>query len=390
MGTPPNSTLLRSLQFGSLAEYLKLTGWEQAESPNRWLVFKGSKGIAGDLLEIVLPADPRVPDVKRYVASAVDVLSAVENLSTELVVEKVKSYDRDVLKMREPETGDEDSITLKLAATQVFELKNLFGYSACSEQEPKPHFNTLSGIGKKITERYRFCHTFSGSFGFTIASPPIGKPTIYTQATQPSLVPDLVEEKEILLLPFSRRVMERVVRGLLFTQQATNSRDVSILVDHYGSGFNSKMCAAIVSMSKGKMIPLEYRVLWSPKVSPSDDVMDSGAIRLNEVSYQYLEEAEHILSALEPNAVVVQGLVRGLRAKDDPLEAGSARSVAIRWINRPRGERPVDIIVPLNREDYLLASEAHLHWKTVEVTGFAEKVGYIWRLSDPHDFKVLR
>jgi hypothetical protein len=390
MGTSPNSTLLRSLQFGSLVEYLKLTGWKRVESPNRWLVFKGSKGIDGNLLEIVLPSDPRTPDIGYYVASAIDVLSAIEDLSPELVVERVKFYDRDILKMRNLETGHEDSIALKLAAKQVSELKNLIGYSACSEQEPKPHFNTLLGVGRKMTERYRFGHTFSGSFGFTIESPPVGKPTVYAQLTQPSLVPDMVEEQEISLLPFGRRVMERVVRGLLFTQEATKERDVSVLVDHYGSGFNSKMCASIVRMSKGKVLPLEYRVQWSPKIDPSSDVIDPGMIRLHEVSYQFLEEAEQILSNLEPEVVVVQGLVTSLRAKDDPLEAGSARSVVIRWINRPMGERPVGIIVPLDREDYLVASDAHINWQTVQVIGVAQKIGSIWRLSDPQSFRVIR
>ncbi len=390
MGISPNSALLRSLQFGSLVEYLKLTGWEQVESPNRWFVFKGSRDIDGNPLEIVLPSDPRTSDIGYYVASAVDVLSAIKGLSPDLVVERVKFYDRDVLKMRNLETGDEDSIALKLAAKQVLELKNLIGYSACSEQKPKPHFNTLLGVGKKTTERYRFGHTFSGSFGFTIESPPIGKPTIYTQVTQPSLVPDMVEEQEILLLPFGRRVMERVVRGLLFTQEATKKRDVSALVDHYGSGFNSKMCVSIVRMSKGKTLPLEYKVQWSPKIEPSTDVVTPEGIRLNEVSYQYLEEAEHILSHLEPEVVVVQGLVTSLRSKDDPLESGSARSIVIKWINRLVGERPVGILVPLGREEYRVANKAHMNWQTVEVTGVAQKVGNTWRLSDPHNFRIIR
>ena len=63
MGISPNSALLRSLQFGSLVEYLKLTGWEQVESPNRWFVFKGSRDIDGNPLEIVLPSDPRTSDI---------------------------------------------------------------------------------------------------------------------------------------------------------------------------------------------------------------------------------------------------------------------------------------------------------------------------------------
>ncbi len=390
MGTPLTGTLIRPLEFGSLVEYLTLTGWERVELPPRWLVFRGSTDIDGNPLELVLPADPRVPDIGYYLSGAVDILSAVENLPPQLVAERVKFYDRDVLKMRNLETGDEDSITLKLAAKQVSELKGLIGYAACSDQDPRPHFDNLLNIGKKVIERYRFGHTFSGSFGFTIESPPIGKPTIYTQAMQPPLDPDWAEEQEIMLLPFVRRVMERVVRGLLFTQDATRQSDVSILVDRYGTGFNSKMCASIVRMSKPKALPLEYRVQWSPKIEPSSDVIDPGTIRLSAVSYEYLEQAEQILRTLEPKVVDVQGLVTSLRSQDDPLEVGSARSIVMKWINRPMGERPVGIIVPLNRDDYLSASEAHINWQTVQVTGIAQKVGNTWRLSDPRGFRILR
>lgn len=390
MGTSLNGTLIRPLEFRSLVEYLTLTGWERVELPPRWLVFRGSTDIEGNPLEIVLPSDPSVPDLRYYLAGAVDILSAVENLPPRLVAERVKFYDRDVLRMRNLETGDEDSITLKLAAEQVSDLRSLVAYAACSEQDPRPHFNYLLSIGKRTTERYRFGHTFSGSFGFTVESPPIGKPTVYPQVTQPPLVPDLVEEQEIILLPFVRRVMERVVRGLLFTQDATRHGDVSMLVDRYGSGFNSKMCASIVRMSKPKALPLEYRVQWSPKIKPSSDVIDPGTIRLSAVSYGYLEQAEQILRTLEPEVVVVQGLVTSLRSQDDPLEVGSARSIVMKWINRPMGERPVGIIVPLGRDDYLSASEAHIHWQTVQVTGIAQKVGNTWRLSDPRDFRILR
>jgi hypothetical protein len=391
MGISPNSILLHNFHVEDLMSYLRLTGWEPAKpAGDRWLVFEGIGDIKDKPLEIVLPQDTHAPDIRTYLANAVNILAAVTEEPPETITRRIRLHDRDVLNVRNLETDEQDSIALKLASKQVSELKSLVGYSACSEQDPKPHFDTLLGIGKRITERYRFGHTFSGSFGFTVESPPIGRPIIYRRATQDSLIPEIVEEEIVSLLPFGRRVMERIVRGLLATQRATRERDVSILVNEYPSGFNSKMCAAVLKMSRDKALPLEYTVLWSPKIESLDDIRTPGAIRLSGTSYQYLEEAEHRLREIEPEIVTVRGLVTSLRSRDDPLEVGTVRSVVINWINRPHGERPVGVIVSLGREDYILAHKAHLNWSTVEVTGAVQKVGSSWRLSEPHNFRVVR
>jgi hypothetical protein len=293
MGVSPNSILIHRFQLQDLASYLQLIGWELHEPPaGRWLVFVGASDINGEPLEIVLPREPNVPDVNVYLANAVDILSVVAQEPSEVTTRRIRFHNRDVLNVRNIETGEQDSIALRLASKQVSELKNLVAYSACSEHDPRPHFDTLLGIGRRMIERYRFGHTFPGSFGFTIESPPIGKPTIYTRSPQGAPVPEqipLIPEEELPRIPpFGRRVMERIVRGLNATQQATRERDVSVLVNSYPSGFNSRMCAAVVQMAKGKVLPLEYTVLWSPKIAPGDDIADPGTIRLNEASYLYL------------------------------------------------------------------------------------------------------
>ena len=386
METLPNSTLLRGLRFENLIAYLELTDWKFSETSNeRWLVFEGASDIEGKPLEIVLPRDSSAPDLKIYLASAVNLLSAVTDDLPENVVKKIKYYDRDVLSVRILETGEEDSITLRLAAKQVSQLRQLVAFAANSEQEPRPHFNTQWAIAKRIIERYRFGHTFPGSFGFTVESPIIGQPTIVEQHP---LLPDV---EKLVISPLERRVMERIVRGLLITQQATAEQDIQTLVKGYENGFNANMCEAVVRMSRGKTLPLEYTVLWSPKMGPSPDIDRPGTIRLRERSYQYLEDASRELRELEPEYVTIRGRVTDLSSRGNPLEAtGIPRSVAITWTNRPGKKRPVRVIVsPLKREDYFAAIDAHSKWNTVEVTGIIQRVGYIWRLSEPHDFKVV-
>jgi hypothetical protein len=380
-----NSTLVRNLPYRHLVEYLPLLGWEMTVLGDRWLVFAGSSDVDGNPLEIVLPQNPQVSDIAFHLTNAVTILADVTGDSPENVAQKVRLYDRDVLKMRNLETGDQDSITLQFASKQVFELKNLVGYGACSEHDPKPHFEAMLPVGHQATRRYRFGHTFSGSFGFTVESSPLERPTIL-RATQKSLMPDDVEEEEFFLAPFDRRVMERIVRGLLATQRATNMHDVIPLVEEYSGGFNSKMCRAVVDMSMDKTT-LEYTVLWSPKIAP--EVSIDEPIKLGVTSYQYLEEAAAILGEVEPNWVTVQGMVTRLQAHGDPMELSSSRAVIIKWTNR-EGGKIVNILVPLEKDDYVVADEAHMHWQTVEITGIAEKVGTQWRLREAHNLKILR
>lgn len=146
----PSSVLLHNLPVENVVAYLGLIGWKASEASGRWLVFEGSADVDGEPLQIVLPLDSQARDLRAHLANAVSLLSDMTEESPEEVVRRVKFYDRDVLRMRNLETGEQDSITLKLAYEQVSELKNLVAYAACSEQNPKPHFNTLSRIGQRI------------------------------------------------------------------------------------------------------------------------------------------------------------------------------------------------------------------------------------------------
>lgn len=392
MSISPNSTLLRNCRIEDLIAYLKLTNWKLADSSNdRWLIFKGASDINGDPLEIVLPANPNARDTSVYLASAINLLSALSEDYPESIIKKISLYDSDVLSVRNVETDSNDSIILDLAYNQVKQLRQLIAYSACSEQDPRPNFTAANLlIAKRMVKHYHFGHTFSGSFGFTIKSQIIRQSYKYQQLP---LFPPNPSDEEVVMLPIERRVMERIIRGLLAVKQATKDKDLQQLIQQYPGGLNSNMCKALVYMSRSKSAPLEYSILWSPKVAPSDDVRNSESIILTETSYQYLEEASHKLSVLKPEQVTVRGQIISLSSKDNPQQIDfgdpQSRSTVIKWKDRPGQKRPTNVVVFLAKEDYLAAIEAHKNWSTVEISGAIQKVGSVWRLSTPHDFKII-
>ena len=381
----PSSPILKGVFYEDLLEYLHNTGWQLVPSiNNKWIVFEGASDIEGNPLEIVLPQDPHIVDIQVHIANAINTLCAVADAPLEVTVAKIKYHNQDVLRVRNPETGETDALSLKIAAQQVFELKQLVAYSACSEDEPKPYFmNSQLPSARSMVEKYRFGHTFRGSFGFTIETPRISKQRF---GVQKSLIPNMVNDQEYV--PLARRVMERIVRGLLVTQEATETRDVQKIVREYKRAFNSNMCRAIVNMSIGKKQPLEYTIAWSSVMPPSDETLrDPGVIRLDYHSYEYLAHAAEILSELEPEEVTITGLVTDLSARDNPLGLDTSRSIIIRWHDKSKGTIH-KVYVVLEKEDYLKAIKAHQEWRPVTITGTLQRVKRNWKIINYHDFRT--
>jgi hypothetical protein len=365
--------------------YLSFTGWKQVPARNQWYVFQGGRDANDEPLEIVLPRNPEARDLRFYLENAVGLLAALKDEPEEEIIRRIVFFDRDVLSVRNLETGEYNSITLKLAARQVYDLRNLVNFSACSEYEPKPYF--LQGqlsIARQMIEHYRFGHTFEGSFGFTIESQIVRMPSEHYQLNLFS------ESPPALTMPVERRVMERIIRGLEVTHQATRRQEPQLLIREYASGFNSNMCSAIVKMSQGKKSPLEYSILWSVKLNPAEDIERIAPIRLSETSYDYLEYAAEELKKLEPEFVTVIGKVVGLSSRENPLESSTniKRSVVVR--GRYRSDmKPIDVIIELGRDDYIVANDAHLSWKTVEVSGILSRSGNAWRLTEVSNLRIL-
>ena len=227
MDLRPDSNLLQNFPIDSLIAYLNLTGWRRVAVNKRWFVFEGSKDIHGDALEVVLPRLSEASDLNLYVANAVNLLSALSNESPEVTARRIRHYDSDVLTVRNLETGERNSITLRLAQRQVSRLKQLVAYSACSEREPKPYFIMQSGIADRMVEHYRFGHTFAGSFGYTIESPLIHESDVFRSKFQDRLFElEAYTDEEVVVTPLERRVMERVVRGLRYTEQARSEHSI--------------------------------------------------------------------------------------------------------------------------------------------------------------------
>ena len=184
--------------------------------------------------------------------------------------------------------------------------------------------------------------------------------------------------------------MKRIVRGLVLARDATSERDVKIIIGGYEYGLNSNMCRALVNMSLGKDLPLEYSISWSKVFPPSDDnIRNPGVIRLDFSAYKHLEYAAKELSELEPESVTITGLVTDLSAKDNPLGLDTSRSIIIRWTDKIEGKTN-KVFVELEKDDYFHAIRAHEEWLSITISGTLRRIKRNWRLVDYHDLTVER
>jgi hypothetical protein len=370
-----------------LIAYLQLKGWNQIEIGNpRWYIFTGPNDINEKPLEIIIPKIVTASDMKQYINIAIELLSSLSNETTDLTSRKIQLYDRDILIIRNIEVENSNSISIKLAASQVHELKNLIAFSACSEHDPRPYFTSSQCVSSKdMIDEYRFGHTFKGSFGFTIEAP------IYSSEMESvQLRLDNNATEVFSIPPIQRRVMERIARGLSNTLESTQKHDAEIIIDNFASGLNSNMCRSFINIAKPKKTNLEYSIIWSPRLPLSKDISIIEPIRLYEPSYDNLKYASDKLRELKNDRVKIIGRVVGLSSKDAPLSMKDIeRFVVIRWTDRPDG-RPINIIVALNKDEYVQAHKAHINWQRIEVRGVLRHVANIHKLSEPSGFKIIK
>ena len=344
----PNDTSLRDLRLDEVTRFLAQTGWTRAPHPSsRLLVFRGRLADdAGRPVDVVLPRTLQYVDSFDRLADAINLLSDLGGTEPSDLIRRVRSVDKDVLNNRVPERYTSGaSISLQLATRLLEGLRDLFGFAACSEQEPRPYFAKATSVARRHADRCRFGHTFHGSFGLAVESPLIP----VTEASLPAMAP---------AAPFERRVMERVVRGFVAAREAILGGNVAPLVDGFKTGFNANMCDAILTMADdGPPVELEFSVDWSPSLQPPAEIRDPGRITVDRQAIAYFEAAARQLRAVEqaPDVRVI-GLIVQLNSATVPAAdfGNSDRLVVVRWASRGYG-----VQIPLSAAEYQRACDAH-------------------------------
>lgn len=315
MSTLIDSQILNSFSLTDLLFYMYYqSGWSKVESSSGWNVFVSDKTVSPIELEVVLPNEYDEHTAPTYIATALDLLCSLKKEDPQILAQSISRYESDLLYVRNTRVNNSSSIELDVAARQLQDLRNLVRQAADMETRKEPYdLATHSIEANRLANHYRFGHTFQGSFGYTLESP------LMTQAEKGIQRP-LGEEYSKSEIPLSRRVMERIARGLIFVSESANEQTTERIVSNFLTGFNANMCSSIASVSTDQELPVEYRIIWSPIIRAESDIADFPSILVDSDELLYLQRAENELKELSDKpSVSVRGRVLSIGTTDAPL-----------------------------------------------------------------------
>lgn len=370
---------LRGVPLSSLRRYLEYSHWVlQPRAGRKFELYQRRQD--DSLVEIILPAEVQVSDLRKQMSFAVRTLSQFEDRTIEEIIADVRSMGVDVLRPRLPDQIiRHDSVEFEIAEPFIVGLKSLLAASATTEIRPDRFFGRNSNEGLRYAEQCRFGHTFRGSFGFTIESP-----------ISPNVEPALPGEERAP--PFERRVVQRIARGLRTIEIAGREGDARTITEAYRTGFNANMCeefAALLRATGGASITFD--VVLSPDWPAPEDLQRSQHFEARPQAIELVEEAAKRLRQTEfdRNRVIVGRVIR-LKSDSDPsdlLNPAGSREITMLFQSADLGELKVKTF--LRPEDYLLAVDAHKNGRTIRVRGVLDKPGKSWILSEPRDVGLV-
>jgi hypothetical protein len=379
-----DNSLLNNLNVDNFRIYLEQHGWILVNHSNtRLFVFEGPLDDNGEPITLAIPNQLKYRDAYDRLTDAVNILADIEQTSPEDVIQKIRFIDRDILQMKiRLPANAHPSLEKTFQIAQG--IKNLVLFSACMEVRPKAYYvGRRPNIGKQQTQYFRFGHTFSGSFGFTIESP--------------HLVMQQLPFSSETIIPTSRRVIERIVRGLVSVEKADKNRSSIIISQTLTTGLNGNMCQALLEITSGiESDGVEYTITWSPQLQPSRDIAEIKTIQLSSSAFHYVEEAlKHLKVEDSEKLLVVQkdafqisepGPNVTIRGKISNIKSIN-RNMLIATIHWDEVQRVVDVVV--GPESYRLACDAFRDFRTVYVTGWLNRDNSEnWTLVNPDFFKV--
>lgn len=372
---------IRDISADVLRRYLAMHGWTARSFTERKLVLFTLPAEAGDdEIEIVVPTAMDRERALPSIRAALETLSQIEERPLVDLAMDIRSIAFDIIRSRVPdEYVRQDTIELKLAAEFIESMRALLGSTATTELAPGKYFGRTRKEASDYASRCRFGHTFRGSFGFVVESP-VGLNDEPTMAGVPQEV------------PFARRVVQRLARGLDAVQRAAKQDDPSPITQEYQAGLSANMCDDLIDLvERTGLAKLRIGIDLSPEWQAPDGLQNQSEFSVEIRHVDLLRAAARTLRADEVKRPAhVVGRIRTLETEGNPadlLQDNSDREIIVNWDSQDHGL--IRVRIYLAPEDYLSAVEAHKAGRFISVRGILEHRGRTWTLAAPMDFSVL-
>ncbi len=361
---------LQDINPEDIRAYLSQKGWQEMRYTDTRLQVFANRQVEGEPVLLLLPVSRKLSDFYPRLVDALVTLAKVEKTTLDSLLRTIRLTSDDIIRMRLLLPAD-TMPSIELTAQFLSGFRDLVVFAATIEAgETTRYFKRSTDIGKQEAQHFQFCHTSQGSFGFAMASP------IIEQRLFPEENP-----------PLSRRVVERITRGLLTVQDAEIEQNPLPISQRYEDGLNANMCYAVATMLEYLQdTKVEYSVDWSLRLRAPQDIAQFQPISLGSASATYLNRAgDHLKEMADAGAKdlgerEIHGEIVALKSNDE-----ENRSVII---TSPHFTH--DIEATFSEEDYKEACDAHRDKRPISVRGtlISKKGKKTWQLLNAHGLIV--
>lgn len=363
----------------AVIRYLTDRGWQRETSRDGRLVrFSLNDTETAAPIDLIFSKESDPKRESNEVAAAIETLTQLYDVPRFQLMQKLASIAYDIIFTRIPdEYVRHESIELGTAHEYISSMKSFLAASATTEISGEQFFSRTLKEALAYSNQCRFGHTFQGSFGFVIESP-VG---MNDSPTMPIVEDDV---------PFGRKVMRRISRGLTSFSDAVEQDDPAPLVAQ-DSGMSANMCDQIMGLIEDTGISkLEISISFSPEWTSAE----GHSHRLYTIERRYVDLLKDASARLRreetPKKCTVIGRIVRLETDGNPsdlLGDPSVREITVSWDSADYG--PIRMQIPLDPASYLEAVEAHRSGQLFSVTGLLKRKGRGWLLDDASNPRLI-
>lgn len=386
-----NDGIVYLIPYSNLSIYLEKNGWIVDEVRGTSKIYSNRSNYSNQLepdfkITLLLP-DKNTKKIEKYLSRVLNTLSDFEGRKQDDIIESIVNVDKDIWKISLAKGVNAGSLELNDVEEIIKSIKNLFSYSASSEQGAKPYFEKSLSTGKAFVKECKFGHTYMGSFGFTIITP-IAQ---IDDAQYKKLETGIDDEPSI---PLGRKISERVLKSLHLVDKEEEIEDVTRA---YEKTLNANMCTALKRLLEISKADMEYSVQFSPLCEISPEMREKSKICIRHSGINYLETI-HKKMYTEYELIkdfILRGNIKELKGKKSKGDDNESdyNVIILGDIGNRDGEK---VHITLNEKDYIKACELHKESikrkkeKLIKISGNLRRTKQKWYLDSYSNFEEIK
>jgi len=264
-------------QLEALKRYLEAKNWRLVTGAGAsLLIYEGPLDDMHHPIRLALPASAEFVDTSSYISKALNLLSAIEDRPARDLEEAIMHPGSDFLRMCMTPSVPTSTVPLSI----IKYVADLMFDSASLEEDAHPSFKGRKNRGEEMLEKCRFGQPCAESFDWSLEVPI--SPASLDDATQ---------------IPFERRVMLRIARGLLSIRRAVQGENVAHLTNDQRQGFNPKLHETMRGLLRSaENAQLEFSFVWGSEYALPQELNGMPALRfVPDLVLPFLESATQSL-----------------------------------------------------------------------------------------------